>query len=124
MNIRLSNVVLLLVLAHSTSVPLLGHHGAATFDTENEVTLKGAVMEWRWSNPHCFLRFEVTDPNGTVTTWTVETSHPIDMVRRGWSRTTFAAGDEVTITLQPVKSGAPIGRIRSVVLSDGQKLGA
>jgi len=33
------------------------------------------------------------------------------------------AGDEVTVTLQPVKSGAPIGRLRNVVLPNGQTLG-
>ena len=30
----------------------------------------------------------------------------------------------MTVTLQPVKSGAPVGRIRSVLLPNGQKLGS
>ena len=34
----------------------------------------------------------------------------------------FKPGDEVTVTLQPVKSGQPVGRIRSVTLADGTKL--
>ncbi len=38
------------------SVPLLAHHGAAALDTGKEITLKGTVTEWIWSNPHCFLR--------------------------------------------------------------------
>ena len=32
--------------------------------------------------------------------------------------------DAVTVTLQPVKSGAPVGRIRSVLLPNGQRLGS
>ena len=36
----------------------------------------------------------------------------------------FKGGDEVTVTLQPVKSGAPVGRLRSVVLPNGQTLGS
>jgi len=53
----------------------------------------------------------------------VEVSNPTDMVKRGWARTSFKAGDEVTVTLQPVKGGAPVGRLRNVVLPNGQSLG-
>jgi len=104
------------------SVPLVAHHGAATFDTANEVTLKGTVTEWTWFNPHCFLKFDVKDASGAVKTWAVEAGNPTDMAKRGWKRTSFKAGDEVTVTLQPVKTGAPVGRIRSVVLSSGETL--
>ena len=97
------------------------HHGTASFDTEREITLKGTVTEWIWANPHCFLKFDVTDASGTKN-WAVEVSNPTDMVRRGWARISFKVGDEVSVTLQPVKSGAPVGRIRSVLLADGQKL--
>jgi hypothetical protein len=45
------------------------------------------------------------------------------MTRLGWARTSFKFGDEVTVTLQPVKSGAPVGRLRSVLLPNGQTLG-
>jgi hypothetical protein len=44
------------------------------------------------------------------------------MTPRGYGRRTFKVGDEVTVTLQPVKSGAAVGRIRSVILPNGQKL--
>ena len=104
------------------SVPLAAHHGAATFDTANEVTLKGTVTEWTWFNPHCFLKFEVKDASGAVKTWAVEAGNPTDMAKRGWARSSFKAGDEVTVRLQPVKTGAPVGRIMSVVLANGQTL--
>ena len=116
--VALSAVGLLVV-----SVPLFAHHGAASFDTSKELTLKGTVVEWIWANPHCFLKFDAKDDTGTVRTWVVETQNPTDMTRRGWARTSFKAGDEVTVTLQPVKSGAPVGRIRGVVLANGQTLG-
>jgi hypothetical protein len=106
------------------SGPLVAHHGGASFDTTKELTLKGTVTEWIWANPHCFLKFDAKDDTGTVRNWAVETQNPTDMTRRGWARTSFKAGDEVTVTLQPVKGGAPVGRIRSVVLANGQTLGA
>ncbi|MSO46184.1 MAG: hypothetical protein EXQ59_05395 [Acidobacteria bacterium] len=115
-------MVLAAVAILAVASPLVAHHGAATFDTENEVTLKGTVIEWTWFNPHCFLKFEAKDATGAVRIWAVEAGNPTDMSKRGWKRTSFKAGDEVTVTLQPVKTGAPVGRIRSVVLADGQTL--
>ena len=101
---------------------VLAHHGAATFDTTNEVTLKGTVTGWTWANPHCILRVDVTGADGKVTNWSVATSNVADVSKRGWSRRSFKAGDTVTLTIQPAKSGAPVGMIRNVVLSDGTKL--
>lgn len=104
------------------SVPLVAHHGAAALDTGKEITLKGTVTEWIWSNPHCFLQFDAKDDSGTVRNWAVETQNPTSMTQRGWSRTSFKAGDAVTVTLEPVKNGQPIGRILSVILANGDKL--
>ena len=104
------------------SVPVIGHHGAAALDTGKEITLKGSVTEWIWSNPHCFLKFDAKDDTGAVRTWAVETQNPTTMTLRGWSRTSFKFGDEVTVTIEPVKNGQPIGRLLTVVLPNGQKL--
>ena len=103
------------------SAPLSAHHGSASFDTR-EITLKGKVTEWLWANPHCFLKIDARDETGTVRSWNLEMGNPTDMQARGFARRTFKAGDEVTVTLQPVLSGAPVGRIRTVILPDGRKL--
>ena len=108
----------------AASVALVAHHGAASFDTTKELTLKGTVTEWIWANPHCFLKFDAKDDTGSVRNWAAEVSNPTDMTKRGWARTSFKAGDEVTVALQPVKSGAPVGRIRNVILPNGQTLTA
>ena len=107
----------------AVSVPLVAHHGAASFDTTKELKLKGKVTDWIWANPHCFLKFDAMDETNTVRNWAVEVSNPTDMTKRGWARTSFKAGDEVTVTVQPVKGGAPVGRIRNVVLANGETLG-
>ena len=115
-------VVLAAVWAAAT-VSLAAHHGAASFDTTRELVLKGAVTEWIWANPHCFLKFDAKDETGMVRNWAVEVSNPTDMTARGWARTSFKAGDQVTVTLQPFKNGEPVGRLRSVVLPNGSTLG-
>ena len=104
--------------------PVAAHHGTASFDTSKDVTLKGTVTDWIWANPHCFLKFDAMDETGTVRNWAVEVSNPTDMTKRGWARSSFKVGDVVTVNLQPVKNGAPIGRLRSVVLPDGSALTA
>ena len=111
----------LLVSALAAPAAVAAHHGAASFDTATEVTLKGTVTEWTWFNPHCFLKFDVKGDDGAVKNWAVEAGNPTDMTKRGWSRNSFKPGDQVTVTLQPVKTGAPVGRIRTVVAADGRE---
>ena len=106
------------------SAPSFAHHGTASFDTTRDLTLKGTVTDWIWANPHCFLKFDSMDETRTVRNWAVEVSNPTDMTKRGWARGSFKAGDQVTVILQPVKNGAPIGRLRTVTLSDGSTLSA
>jgi len=111
-----------IVLMVSVSAPVIAHHGAASFDTSKQVTLKGTVTEYIWANPHCFLKFDAKDDTGTVRNWAVEVSNPTDMSKRGWSRSSFKVGDQVAVSLQAVKTGAPIGRLTKVVLADGTTL--
>lgn len=104
------------------AAPLAAHHGTAAFEVSKDLTLRGTVTDWLWVNPHCFLKFDAMDDTGTVRNWAVEAENTTAMRPRGWTRTSFKAGDVVTVTLQPIKSGAPVGRIRTVMLSDGTML--
>ena len=104
------------------SAPGWGHHGSAAFDAGKQVTMKGTVTRWFWANPHCFLSYDAKDDSGNVTHWVVETSNPPDMINRGWSKGMFKPGDEVTVTVEPVKSGKPVGRLLDVVLPDGKTM--
>lgn len=101
---------------------VFAHHGAATFDTGKEIVLDGTVTEWVWSNPHCFLKFDVKGADGTVRSWIVETSNPPDMINRGWTRRSFRGGEVIKATVEPVKSGNPVGRLLEVTFADGKVL--
>jgi hypothetical protein len=104
------------------SVSLSAHHGNAEFDIGKKVTVKGTVTKWSWSNPHCFLTFDVKDDSGSAVHWVVETQPPRSITAGGFSQYTFKPGDEVTVTLEPVKNGQPLGRMLEVVLPNGKKL--
>jgi hypothetical protein len=101
---------------------LFAHHANAVFDTEKKVTVKGTVVEWLWANPHCLLRFDVTDDKGEVAHWVGETQAPINMIGNGWRSDSFKAGDEVTVSLEPLRNGRPGGSILSVALANGKVL--
>ena len=104
------------------SVPLWAHHGFAAFETTKQVTLKGTVTEWRWINPHCILLFDVKDDHGNIVHWATEVGAPNTMSKGGWTKNVFKAGDEITVTLEPAKNGAPVARTRNVVLPNGRVL--
>jgi len=115
------------VIASSVAVSastLFAHHGNASFDTSKQVTLKGTVTEWIWANPHCFLKIDAMDDTGSVRNWALETQNPTAMTQRGWSRKAFNIGDPVTVVLEAVKNGAPIGRIVTITLANGSTLSA
>jgi len=114
--------VFITVLMLSTAAPLFAHHGNAAYDYEATKTVKGVVVDWTWSNPHCILKIDSKEDNGNITHWTIEGGNPVDMRRYGWSATTLKAGDEITVDLMPTKSGAPVGRVRRVVFPDGSVL--
>ena len=106
------------------SVPLVAHHGSAAFDVGKKVTLKGTVKEWAYLNPHCLLTLEVTGDDGKVVQWVVETQAPNVVFPVGYRKDSFKAGDQVTIIVEPVKNGRPIGRILQATLANGKTLGA
>ena len=124
MRARLLGVVLAAAALLVAAAPSLAHHGTASFDTTRDLTLKGTVTDWIWANPHCFLKFDAKDETGAVRNWAVEVSNPTDMTKRGWARMSFKSGEQVTVNLQPVKNGAPIGRLKTVWLANGSALAA
>jgi Family of unknown function (DUF6152) len=101
------------------SVPLAAHHGGAGFYGDQRMTMKGTVKEWLWSNPHCLLTVEVKGDDGKVVDWVAETQAPNTVYPLGYRKGSFKPGDQITITIAPVKSGAPNGRLISATLPDG-----
>jgi hypothetical protein len=112
-----ASLLLLVLLAGST--PLFAHHGNASYENK-EVTIKGKVTQWLWSNPHTFLMLDVTDANGKVVHWVCENQAPSTLVNFGFTAKTFKAGDEVTVVMAAVaKNGSPVGRINRIIRADG-----
>ncbi len=112
----------LVVLAMVAS-PAWAHHSFASFDQTKQVTLKGTVREFQWTNPHSWLQVEVVNDKGESEEWSVEMLSTSVLARMGWKKNTLKPGDEVTVVINPVRSGAPAGNMISVTDESGREIG-
>jgi len=115
--------MLLSLLAAAGAAPAMAHHSFSMFDAQKETVLKGTIKEFQWSNPHTWIQLNVTDASGNVIEWSIEGGSPNLVGRQGWKRNTFKAGDEVQITVHPLRDGQPGGSFVRAVLPDGRTLG-
>jgi hypothetical protein len=100
----------------------LAHHGTPAY--ANTVTeLKGAVVtKFMWSNPHSLIYFDVKDAKGNVVHWVGETGAPTAIAPVGWTKTSLAPGDVITVYIFASKTGNPVGRLNHIILADGTRL--
>ena len=85
------------------------HHSFAMFDNENQIELAGIVQEFKYTSPHTFILLLVKGQDGSTTVWNLEGATPGALARDGWTSKSLKAGDEVIMTIAPLRSGAPGG---------------
>jgi len=78
-------------------LPTAAHHGWLV-DRANEVTLKGTVTSFSFSNPHMRVYFDVKEANGNIEKWVGEGGSANLLSRMGWNSDTLKPGDEITAT--------------------------
>jgi len=120
--VKLKLLMIVVVLAGlvASDRPLFAHHGAAAFDMTKPIVLKGAtVTEFLWINPHPLIKADFKDEQGNVQHWTMEMGSTVSAQLLGWTRTTLAFGDVVTLYVWQAKTKAPVGRFNKVEFSDG-----
>ena len=98
------------------------HHSTAEFDYMKQPTIKGAVKEVQWTNPHSYIQLLVDDAAGLKVEWSVEIGSPSLNVNLGWRKNSVKAGDEVTMLLSPARNGTPYGTLRVLTFTDGRQL--
>ena len=119
---KTKTLVMMIVLAGIAAIdrPSFAHHGAAAFDMTKPVVLKGAtVTEFLWINPHPLIKADFKDEKGEVQHWTMEMGSTVSAQLLGWTRTTLASGDVVTLYVWQAKTKVPVGRFNKVEFSDG-----
>ena len=120
---RLTTAVLLAVLAGATAT---AHHSFAVFfDDTKSIEVRGAVTEFRFTNPHGVITITgARTSGGPQEAWRAETNAPTILIRRGWTAASLKKGDVITIEGWPSRDGKNYIRMRRVIRADGTVLGA
>ena len=101
-----------------------GHHSPAAFDRSAAVGLRGEVTRYDWKNPHVYIVVDGVNDAGQAGEWLVEADPTPLMTRSGWSASTLAPGDAVSIRMWPDRdSRKRHGLLITLAKADGQTLG-
>ena len=115
-------VAILAVTALLGLVPVFAHHSdAAEFDVNQPVAVKGKLTKVEWVNPHGWFYMDV-DEDGKTVNWAIQAGSPTAMLRRGFRKTDFPPGLELTVAGYRGRSGKAIAFGKSVKLPDGREL--
>jgi hypothetical protein len=105
------------------TLPVRAHHAfGAEFDANRPVLLKGKVTKVEWVNPHTWIHMEVTNPDGTKTSWMVEGGTPNTLLRRGVNRDSLKVGTDIVVDGYQSKDRSNRANGRDVTFPDGKKL--
>ena len=105
------------------SVGADAHHSFAMFDLAKEVTVKGKVKKFQWTNPHAYIQLVARDAQGKEVEYSLEMGAPMYLYARGWRPGSLKAGMDISVTLNPLRNGKPGGVVRDVTTADGKPIG-
>jgi len=108
----------------ATTGAAIAHHSFAMFDKNNPIELDGTVQEFKYTSPHSFIVLEVKDQDGDATVWNLEGAAPNALERAVWTSMALKPGDQIKLTIEPLRSGAPGGswNAEKVEFKDGHPI--
>ena len=95
------------------------HHGFGNFDRTHEVALEGTITSIDFVNPHAYVYFEATNPDGTKVAKRCEMRAATVLRRSGWSAEMFKIGETIKIQGAPDRFDANSCYVETVVFADG-----
>lgn len=116
---RLSLILLGFGLALGGRAAWAHHSELAEFDPNNLVTVTGTLQKVEWQNPHVWFFVDVTEDDGSVTTWGFSTSPPGILMRRGVTKDVMRIGAMVNVEGARARDGSNNSSTRSLTFADG-----
>ena len=117
---------LLIAFGFIAGTSLQAHHSlAGAYALGKEAKITGAFTAFRLVNPHSSLKLEVKNSDGTATEWAITGGSVTSLARLGIGKSgpnALHVGDEITVTVYPVKNSKSVGRLITVKLPSGQTL--
>ena len=99
------------------------HHAVqASVDINNSVSAEGILVKVDWVNPHIWMHFDFTRPDGSVQKSVAVEGLGIAALRQVGisSKDALKLGVKYKINYYPFRSGQPGGFMNSMVLPDGR----
>ena len=102
----------------------VAHHSFAMFDQEHPIEIVGTVTDFRYTSPHIYIFLDVKGDDGITMNWNLEGGSPSLLVREGWSSKSIKPGDELRMTIDPLRSGEPGGawQVTRIKFKDGRPI--
>lgn len=98
------------------------HSSLAEFDPDMPVKVTGTLKTVEWQNPHVWFFVDVTEDDGTVTTWGFSTSPPGSLMRRGITKDAMTIGAVVNVEGARARDGSNNSSTRSLTFEDGTRV--
>ena len=118
---RLQILALAVVGVVALASPLFAHHSWPV-DTSREVTVKGTVTGYNWTNPHVMMGLDVADASGNMEKWNVGGPSTSRMAGNGWDKSTLKPGDVITAIGYRFADGQNILRLQKIVMANGKEM--
>ena len=97
-------------------------HHAWPVDRSREVTVKGTVTAFNWSNPHVMIDVEVKTDAGKIEKWNIGGPSTERMTGNGWDRNTLKPGDVITGIGYRHSDGSNVVQLQKIVLANGKDM--
>ena len=115
--------ILLCAAAMAIAAPAFAHHGPGTFELGKTVSFTAAKLtKIELLNPHGWLYFETTEPDGKVMKHRCEMRSAHVLRRSGWSPELFKSGEKVDITASPDRADVASCYLQTIVFANGSRM--
>lgn len=105
------------------AAPAVAHHGPGTFDLSRSVTYPVATLTGvDMINPHSWLYFEVTAPDGKVSKHRCEMRSVHTLRRSGWTQDLFPVGEQISIEASPDRADPNSCYLQTIRFGNGSHM--
>lgn len=119
----MSRVILSVLMLAVIAAPVAAHHGFGTFELNKTVSYPDAKLtKLELLNPHSWLYFETTGPDGKVQKHRCEMRSAHTLRRSGWTPDLFPSGARMDITASPDRADVASCYLQTIQFANGSRM--